>query len=79
MTPTKIRDTFKAYPSWRASVLDWAELISGPYKTAYRYAQAGDLIGYGNAIVNTGYSTDPYYPTLLAQTANDIDTMQRTA
>ena len=78
-TEIKITDTFKKYGSWRASVLDWAELISGPYKTAYRYAQTGDLLGYGSAIYNTGYSTHPDYRGLLASTANDSATMERTA
>ena len=79
LTPTNIKDTFKKYPSWRASVFDWAELISGPYKTAYKYARAGDLLSYGTAIYETGYSTHPAYRTLLAQTNNDIAKMERMA
>lgn len=64
-SPITIQDTFKAYPSWRDSVEDWAKLISGPYKTAYKYAQVGDLAGYGQALYNTGYSTHPQYASLL--------------
>ena len=78
-TEIKITDAFKKYPSWRASVFDWAELISGKYKTAYKHAQTGDLLAYGSAIYNTGYSTHPDYRGLLASTANDIATMERTA
>jgi flagellum-specific peptidoglycan hydrolase FlgJ len=67
-----ITDAFKKYGSWRASVLDWAELISGKYKTAYAAAKRGDLLAYGTAIYQTGYSTHPDYRTLLAKTSNEI-------
>lgn len=74
-TPIDIKDAFKKYSSWRESVYDWAELISGKYKTAYSYAKAGDLLGYGNAIHKTGYSTHPLYASLLAETDNQIAMM----
>lgn len=67
-----IKDSFKKYGSWRQSVLDWAELISGKYKTAYGFAKAGDLVGYGNAIYNTGYSTHPGYASLLQKTEKEL-------
>lgn len=75
--PINIKDAFKKYKSWRESVYDWADLISGKYKTAYAQAKAGDLLGYGKAIYSTGYSTHPQYATLLAKTDNDIAAMNR--
>jgi flagellum-specific peptidoglycan hydrolase FlgJ len=60
-----ITDRFKKYDSWKASIYDWAELISSVYKTAYGYAKAGYITNYGQAIVNTGYSTHPQYASLI--------------
>lgn len=62
---TPVKDSFKKYGSWKESIYDWAELISKTYKTAYGYAKAGDVTGYGQAIVDFGYSTHPQYASLI--------------
>lgn len=67
-----IKDDFKKYGSWKESIYDWAELISKVYKTAYGFSKTGDVPNYGQAIVNTGYSTHPQYASLLKDTASQI-------
>jgi flagellum-specific peptidoglycan hydrolase FlgJ len=67
-----ITDKFKKYGSWKESIYDWAELISGIYKTAYGFAKTGNVASYGQAIVNTGYSTHPQYASLLTKVASQI-------
>lgn len=74
-TSTMITDGFKKYQSWRESVYDWADLISGIYKTAYTQAKSGDLTAYGNAIYKTGYSTHPRYAALLEDMNKRISAM----
>ena len=71
----KIKDRFKQYASWDESIIDWAELISQKYKTAYSYAKGSDVAAYGQAIVQTGYSTHPRYASLLSGVAADVKKM----
>jgi len=67
-----MRDTFRKYDSLEESIRDWASLIKNVYKTAYKYASAGDVFGYGEKIYEFGYSTHPRYAYLLQEKANQI-------
>jgi len=69
---------FRSYFSWEDSVNDWADLIASAsiYKTAYYYAQQGDVANYGKAVNQAGYSTDVNYPTKMVDFNNAVNSTE---
>ena len=57
--------TFRAYRSWRESVLDHGLFLTGPrYAAAFKTSTPDE---FARAIWAAGYATDPNYPTKLAK------------
>ena len=57
--------TFRAYRSWRESVLDHGLFLTGPrYAAAFKTSTPDE---FARAIRAAGYATDPNYPTKLAK------------
>lgn len=65
---------FRVYPTWRASMEDWAALMAGNYyKSAYARALAGDYKGFFAELKRLGYdASSPTYAADLARTYERI-------
>jgi flagellum-specific peptidoglycan hydrolase FlgJ len=71
---TAVKRPFRSYPSWRDSVLDWANLIArtARYSKAYVEAQKGNVPEFAKAIAAAGYATDPKYADKLVALAPKV-------
>lgn len=54
---------FRKYPTLLAAARDWAQLLtqSTRYRAVAQAAKSGDVEGFANALVSSGYATDPAY------------------
>lgn len=71
-TPIKIIDTFRVYPSWSVSILDYGRFIS----TNRRYTDAlymTDPIKQIETIYKGGYATDPHYVEKIISIVENFD------
>ena len=64
-----VADHFRAYPTYLASMRDWATLLVKLYPEAYKAAQRGDIKAFGAGLTQGKYkyATDSQYPTKLAR------------
>jgi flagellar protein FlgJ len=68
-----MRRPFRRYFSAEESFEDWARLMMMPrYREALRYARAGDVRRFGEAVFRAGYATDPDYARKIADTGRVI-------
>lgn len=70
-----IKDRFRVYPSWAASIEDYVNLIRSlpRYSSADQAARGGDIMGFFTALWKGGYSTHSKYPELLAQAHDTVE------
>lgn len=76
-TDLLVNRPFRAYPTWYDSVADWAHLMgTARYADALKYAKAGDLPNFAQAVHVAGYATEPDYATELVSVGTDIQNIQ---
>ena len=70
-----IKDDFRVYPDWGTSIRDNIELLSSlsRYRPVVEAAKAGDVLGYFDALKESGYSTHRRYPGLLADVRGRLE------
>jgi flagellar protein FlgJ len=61
---------FRAYDSPSHSFSDFADLIGNSARYAGAIGKGDDALGFGRALVQGGYATDPAYASKIAQIAN---------
>jgi peptidoglycan hydrolase FlgJ len=71
--PFKVRRPFRKYPTWAASLEDWADLIERRYPSAHLAARAQDFELFANALQSGGYATDPKYAKKLVSVKNSLE------
>lgn len=68
-----VRRPFRAYPSWEASLRDWARLMQLPlYAHALMWAKEGNVGAFATAVAAAGYATDPDYAAKLKGVAERV-------
>jgi peptidoglycan hydrolase FlgJ len=65
----RVQARFRAYASPAASFEDYAALIGGDPRYAEALARGEDVAGFGQALQDAGYATDPDYGRKLAELA----------
>lgn len=61
-------NSFRVYPTYYDSMLDWASLLARLYPAAYQAAQRGDIKAFASGLQNGklgAYATDSSYPAQL--------------
>ena len=71
----KVADYFRAYPTYLASMRDWATFLVNNYPQAYAAAQAGDIKRFADGLRKGkygAYATDSQYATKLVRVYDEI-------
>lgn len=65
---------FRKYPTLLAAARDWAQLLtqSTRYRAVLQAAKSGDVEGFANALVASGYATDPAYATGIIRAYSEL-------
>lgn len=73
----KIKDWFRVYPSWGASIRDMTRLLTSlpRYRPVDEAGKRGDFSGYFQALKDSGYSTHRQYPELLASVHEAVESV----
>ncbi|WP_051710127.1 flagellar assembly peptidoglycan hydrolase FlgJ [Andreprevotia chitinilytica] len=68
-------EKFRAYDSYSAAFTDYAQLIKKRFGDAV--GQGSDALGFGKALQQSGYATDPNYASKLAHVADRVARVTR--
>ncbi|KAF0812523.1 Peptidoglycan hydrolase FlgJ [Andreprevotia sp. IGB-42] len=68
--PQKRVEKFRAYDSYKDAFADYAQLIKRRFSDAV--GQGSDAAGFGQALQQNGYATDPAYASKLARVADRV-------
>ena len=69
----KVMRPFRKYDSYRASVLDWLDVIKRVHPNAYHAACMGDALRFFTELQKSGYATDPTYALKLDKVRAQVE------